>query len=104
MTEKNRDLLDKFIMIVMIVSAFIFLDKFTNLLIYNNFMKKPKYQIGDKVWVIDNNKIGETVITAIGLVKNEFRYSFCQLEGSAVSLYCPEERLFATKEDLIASL
>lgn len=63
----------------------------------------PKFKIGQNVWSIINDKIGEANITKITAVEGSFReentinYSITDSYGYALRL--PEEQLFATLEE-----
>ena len=49
-------------------------------------MKQPKYNIGDKVWRIDNNETSEEAITGVFVEKGE-------IKGGAV-FHWPHFRIF----------
>lgn len=67
-----------------------------------------KFNIGQNVWSIINDKIGEANITKITAVEGSFReentinYSITDSYGYALRL--PEEQLFATLEEAQAKL
>lgn len=72
---------------------------------------KTKYNIGDEVWYISNNKVNSLKITRINvltsLIPKTIGYG-CELnqcvdycEGNIV---LPEYKLFPTKEELLKSL
>lgn len=64
---------------------------------------KPKYEIGEKVWMIDDSKAVEKEIVAIRKNYKDFDYYFSnELFFRVVGV--PETNLFPTKEDLIKSL
>ena len=70
---------------------------------------KPKYQIGDKVWIINRGKAEEVTITAVALIKDSFKktifsYSTTENDSRSVSMYDEEKELFPTKKALINSL
>ena len=72
-------------------------------------MTQPKYQLGQKVWIIDGNKVVEREIKAIAV--NGYKkivYSF-EEAGDGYDYYersinIQENKLFPTKEELIKSL
>ena len=80
---------------------------------------KPKYAVGDKVWRLYDGKIRQEEITSLraGLIRGlmdelglkktrTFYYGFGKLEYGyeRVSISDREDTIFATKEELIASL
>lgn len=73
-------------------------------------MKKPKYQIGDKVWALGKEEIIQAYIQAVELLNmkegNVFSYRLVpELElGQGFYGHFYESKLFPTKEALIASL
>jgi len=79
-------------------------------------MKTPKYNIGQKVWVIINNKIIEKPVRGIITVEDQFyqKTFLYQLDliqdfhnscyKINVSDFLYEDKLFETKEDLINSI
>ncbi len=63
-------------------------------------MTKPKYNIGDKFWIISGGKINEATITCVmlsrdGVIKYLFDYGID---------FILEDGIFPTKEALIKSL
>ncbi len=73
-------------------------------------MTQPKYKIGEKVWILYDNKPIKARITAIaerrGLLKDTFHYSFTIVKNNESGNWRMflESSLFPTKEDLIKSL
>lgn len=76
-------------------------------------MIKPKYNLGDKVWVIHNKRAQEGVIMSVSV--EEWQNVEVRLESSGSSLqygvstesgraYADEDSVFTTKEELIKSL
>jgi len=71
-------------------------------------MNNPKYQIGEKVWMIEYSTVKRLEITGIfnfkkgGYVKGGIRYSF--LDEAKDHSWKEESDLFPTKEALIQSL
>jgi hypothetical protein len=82
-------------------------------------MNKSKYQIGDKVWIINDNEITGNIITIISGIdfydndvtcpdyQKEYMYAFvltnrvCYWQDVK---WFKESKLFPTKQDLINSL
>jgi len=69
----------------------------------------PRYKIGQKVWAIDYNKILELTVCAVAWFKNRYEYSYELYDGFKNDDYSTrfsskESEIFATKEELIASL
>lgn len=69
---------------------------------------KPKYTIGDLVWLIEHKKAKYGYIIGIGLCgANEIRYFVSNMplnRNETIRAYEPEDELFSTKEELLASL
>ena len=72
---------------------------------------KPKYTIGDRVWIIDEGKAVEREITLIALYDGKIVYDFERYAPGGfhnrVDLtygVFEEENVFTSKEELIASL
>ncbi len=76
---------------------------------------KPRFKIGDEVWLITDNRIIEKFITNIVIYANKIKYGlvFC-LSTATVEVvlndeiqqygFVNESDCFATKEELIKSL
>jgi hypothetical protein len=62
----------------------------------------PRYKLGDKAWLILNNKPTNITVKAIMLSDLGFIYSETPFQAQMEWIY--ERTLFATKEELIASL
>ena len=63
-----------------------------------------KFEIGDVVWIIDNNKPMQLKITGINISINDncvADIEYCLHHGDRK---IPENKAFKTKEELIASL
>lgn len=80
-----------------------------------NGMPKPKFQVGDEVFVIDNHKIRQRTVSGVSIVDKNQNYSIktksyeikyrVEMYGDhSYGFYVDEESVFATKEELIASL
>ncbi len=76
-------------------------------------MIKPKYQIGEKVWVIGSRKVIEVYIEAIEAIHprgsgGDFVFSYRTVTGEFGSgefeAHYQEADIFPTKEDLITNL
>jgi len=80
-------------------------------------MKEQKYKIGEKVWLMNNNKISEIMVTGVLKLSygeygedrmwNPFYYAFRTTEGLTdfkESKWFHEENIFPTKEELIKTL
>lgn len=73
---------------------------------------KNKYNIGDKVFYIEDNKVREDIVTAIHTRKNSPEKDICNYnlgtrrnsDGTLTITWRPEELLFPSKEELLASL
>ncbi len=78
---------------------------------------EPKYKIGDKVWYMKDNQVKEDTITGVlkrinFLSEVYFEYDFTTLKPNLGGNSFPnfefftfdEEKLFHSKEELIASL
>lgn len=76
---------------------------------------KPKYQIGDEVFRIDDAKIVKETVTGVALTydfldnnplrPNRFYYGFRKKAfSSEVKCFCEESLLFPSKKELIKSL
>jgi hypothetical protein len=67
---------------------------------------ETKYNIGDEVWLLYNNKAVSSRIFRIE-VKVDLRLSariIYYLSGSNIDEFCSEDKLFRTKEELLKSL
>ena len=72
-----------------------------------NIMKvETKFNVDDKVWLIDNNRVVNATIASVWAFKNihtnkkvEIRYSMFNVDKDRY-----ESEVFATKEELLASL
>lgn len=76
---------------------------------------KNKYNIGDKVWVMEGNRPEEKVVTGVFYGRKShdedvvYQDRFCYLFVSSLTLISEEEsfyeyKVFPTKEELLASL
>ncbi len=65
-------------------------------------MKTHKYKIGDVVYFLESSGVGKNRVTGIHLMREDYYYSF----SKDISEYGwrHEDKLFATKEDLLKSL
>lgn len=76
-------------------------------------MKNIKYNLGDKVWSIQENEVKELVVTRIGYLEYfdscykkiiELKYSLGYKKEEIHFTNIEEKELFKTKEDLIKSI
>ena len=69
---------------------------------------KTKYNIGDEVWFMNENKACSDIITAIHIYRTEtmsnVTYGFGQSIHSQIIATMSEQDLFSTKEELLKSL
>lgn len=69
---------------------------------------ETKYNIGDEVWFMQNNKICSDTITAIHTYRTEtishITYGFGKSIRSQIIAIIDERDLFPTKEELLKSL
>lgn len=69
-----------------------------------NNMPKPKYQIGDEVWVIRHGKAVKGEVTRVLMMCGEKTNFFRYATSPIGYLIHNESDLFPTKEELLASL
>ena len=69
-------------------------------------MNKPKFNLGDKVWFIENGKAIKQMVVALGYVEKDINYRIRNevSDTCSVGLYTTENQIFRTKEELIDSL
>lgn len=68
-------------------------------------MKNHLFDIGDTVWYIENNKVNQSKVTGVFKDNNGvYSYSFCSTNKREANFYYEEDKLFASKKELIDSL
>jgi len=63
-----------------------------------------KYDLEDKVWVVNNNKVEKQTVTGIVVFHTEYNIEIEYELNSVSNIYIPEHLLFKTKEELLKSL
>ncbi len=70
-------------------------------------MIKPKYNIGDKVWILEEGKAVQKIVMGVVIVDNGKKVGYCleELKETWYTHFYPHEpKLFETKEKLIKSI
>lgn len=67
-----------------------------------NNQLKTKYNIGDEVWFMTNNKPRKTTVERVIISRESISYEVKRAPG--VPGFLLEDELFPTKEDLLKSL
>lgn len=64
---------------------------------------KPKYQIGDSVFYLENNRLESREVTGIFKLSNDFKYCFDTHQIESYGWY-NEDKIFFSVENLMESL